>query len=90
MVNMYNVLISIQLLGVATGEDDTTVKMHLDLLSKDMRKGQPDIRLIADKMKRTVSFRHRLCAESQASAEVLEKFPCLRLQLFVSFPLYNY
>ena len=58
--------------------------MHLDTIHKEMKKGQPDIRLIADKLKRTSVYRHRLCAESQASAEVLEQLPCLRLQLFVS------
>ena len=56
--------------------------MHLDTIHKEMKKGQLDLRLIADKLKRTSVYRHRLCVESQVSAEVLEQFPCL--QLFVS------
>ena len=48
-----------------------------------MKKRQPNVALIAEKMKRTSEYRERFCKE-HSTEEVLGEFPSLRLPVFVS------
>jgi hypothetical protein len=75
----------VEQLPIATaGEDEQSLKKHIDAIGREMKRTNPDVHLLADKLKRTVAYRHRLCAEAEGSAGVLEQFPCLRMALFVS------
>ena len=70
------------------GEDEKTRAKHIRDLQAELKKAHPDLGVVADKMKRTATFRQSQCLES-ATAVVLESFPALRLHSFVSTPQSN-
>ncbi|XP_065653722.1 uncharacterized protein LOC136080684 isoform X2 [Hydra vulgaris] len=71
----------VKLANVIQGEDHISIKKHQDALKKEIKKQTPNFDLIQDKMKRTCGYRQLFC-HAHATAEVLEEFPCLRLNIF--------
>ena len=53
----------------------------IDALKKEIKKQTPSFDIIKDKMKRTCEYRQLFC-HAHTTAEVLEEFPCLRLNIF--------
>jgi hypothetical protein len=66
-----------------SGEDQRSIDKHLAALKSELKKGNPDNALLADKMKRTVYHRKKICLEKTTS-EALDAFPCLQQHVFVS------
>jgi hypothetical protein len=46
-----------------SGEDQRSTDKHLSALQNEMKKANPDIALLTDKMKRTVDHRKKICLE---------------------------
>ncbi|XP_065640728.1 uncharacterized protein LOC105843605 isoform X6 [Hydra vulgaris] len=71
----------VKLANVVQGEDDISIKKHQDALKKEIKKQTSSFDIIKDKMKRTCEYRQLFC-HAHTTAEVLEEFPCLRLNIF--------
>jgi hypothetical protein len=59
------------------------MEKNMSVIQTEMKKAYPDKAVIADKMKRTVAHRQKMCLEKPTN-EVLEAFPCLKDHVFVS------
>nr|XP_047135570.1 uncharacterized protein LOC124812702 [Hydra vulgaris] len=70
-----------KLANVVQGEDDISIKKHQDALKNEIKKQTPSFDIIKEKMKRTCEYRQLFC-HAHTTAEVLEGFPCLRLNIF--------
>jgi len=66
-----------------TGEDDKTAAGFISIMQTEMKKQKPDKDVLRDGMKRTCAFRQTFCHRNTTAA-VLEKFPVLSMQIFVS------
>jgi hypothetical protein len=64
-------------------EDEINIKKHVDQLQAEMKKKQPSLALLSDKMKRTADYRKEFC-HSNTLVNVLLEFPCLKMTSFVS------
>jgi len=76
-------LFAAQLPICITGEDDKTAAGFVTIMQTEMKKQNPDKGVLRDAMKRTCAFRQTFCHHNMTAA-VLEKFPVLSMQLFVS------
>lgn len=65
------------------GEDERSITKNIVAIQAECKKTNPDRRLLADKIKRTASYRQKLCLEKTTDI-VLDQFPCLRQHIFVS------
>jgi hypothetical protein len=64
-------------------EDDRSISKHITQLQEEMRKRNPDLHLVNDKMRRTVAFRQKFCHENNVQ-DIMSKFPCLQRPSLVS------
>jgi len=65
------------------GEDERSVERNTAAIIAECKKRHPDKSILADKLKRTVAYRQKLCIE-KTTCEVLQSFPTLQQHLFVS------
>jgi len=71
------------------GEDQHSINQAVTAIQAEYKKWHPDKALLADKLKMTVAYRHKMCLESSTN-EVLTTFPALCQYLYVSINLTNY
>lgn len=76
-------LFTTQLPICITGEDDKTAVGFVSITQTEMKKRKPDKDVLQDGMKRTCAFHQTFCHRNMTAA-VLEKFPVLSMQVFVS------
>ena len=67
-------------------DDEVTTRAHIDALNAELRKGSPDLAVIAVKMDRTSVYRWKRINDQRLSvADIISEFPALRRRNFVSF-----
>lgn len=66
-------------------EDEATTLRHIDALNAELRKGSPDLSLIARKLERTFSYRwKRINAPHLSVADIISEFPALSRRNFLA------
>ena len=64
------------------GEDDHSYQVHINAIKDELRRRQPDIPIIMDRMRRTLYKRRENMGHP--TEEVMEMFPFLRVPELVS------
>ena len=64
------------------GEDDHSYQVHINAIKDELRRRQPDIPIIMDRMRRTLYKRRENMGNP--TEEVMEMFPFLRVPELVS------
>ena len=67
------------LAGHPPGEDDTSCKMHVENLKKEMKNPQRDMELIQELMAKTFGYRRRFINECPQVSSVIAEYPTLKL-----------
>ncbi len=66
------------------GEDQKTIAKHVANQKLEMKKRDPDKKILKDIFMRTAAYRQKFSHE-HSTLDVLEEFPAYRLKLFVSY-----
>lgn len=66
-------------------DDEVTTRAHIDALNAELRKGSPDLAVIAVKMDRTFVYRWKRINDQRLSvADIISEFPALRRRNFLA------
>jgi len=66
------------------GEDDTTVRAHLEVLQLECRRRDPNLDVLAEKMSKTFRHRRDFIRHNLSVPRVLEEYPALKTESVVS------
>ena len=71
------------------GEDDVSVKAHLEALQLECRRRDPNLDILAEKMAKTNKHRTEVIRQNPSVLPVLEEFPALKIPSIVRI-VYNF